>query len=139
MDIVLFAGTIEQWRLPGDPARGGDINSPGDDGSRGQYFVETNKSPPINLNLEALFDLIICRTTTTGLLIPCTVEGHELNAIFAQKVPKVKDDQREILLVGTEILPTSGISDTVLPSRRQFYRGWRRLFRTSKDLMSRKV
>ena len=32
MDIVLFAGKIEQWRLPGDPARSGDICAPGNDG-----------------------------------------------------------------------------------------------------------
>ena len=41
MDIVLFAEKIEQWRLPGDPARGGDIDAPGDDLSQGLYFVET--------------------------------------------------------------------------------------------------
>ena len=71
MDIVLFAGKIEQWRLPGDPARSSDINAPGNDLSRGRYFVETNKSPPINLLFTALFDLIICHTTKMGLLIPC--------------------------------------------------------------------
>ena len=94
MAVALFAGKIEQWRLPGDPARGGDINSPGDDLSQGSYFVESNKSPPINLLFAALFDLIICCTTKVGTLIPCAVEGRDLNAIFAEKVPKVKDDER---------------------------------------------
>ena len=28
MHFVLFAGKIKQWRLPGDPARGGDIDAP---------------------------------------------------------------------------------------------------------------
>ena len=87
-------------RLPGDPARSSDINSPGHDLSQGQNFVETNKSPPINLLFTTLFDLIICHTTKMGLLIPC----HDVDAIFTEKVPKVKDDEREIWLVGAEIL-----------------------------------
>ena len=83
MAIALFAGKNEQWRLPGDPARGGDINSPGDDLSQGSYFVESNKSPPINLLFAALFDLIICRTTKMGLLIPCAADGRDFDATFA--------------------------------------------------------
>ena len=83
MAIALFAGKIEQWRSPGDPARGCDINAPGDDLSQGQYFVENNKSPTINLLFAALFDLIICRTAKMGLLIPCAAEGRDLAAIFA--------------------------------------------------------
>ena len=94
MDIVLFAGKIEKWRLSWDPARGGDIDAPGNDLSQGPYIVETNKSPPINLLFAAGFDLIICCTTKVGTLIPCAVEGRDLNAIFAEKVPKVKDDER---------------------------------------------
>ena len=51
MDIFLYPGKIKQWRLSGDPARSSDIDAPGDDLSQGQYVVETNKSPPINLPL----------------------------------------------------------------------------------------
>ena len=76
MAMVLFAGKIEQWRLPGDPASSSDIDAPGQDLSKGQYVVKTNKSPQINLFFAALFDLIICRTTKMGLLIPCAIEGH---------------------------------------------------------------
>ena len=36
-----------------------------------------------------------------GLLIPCAVEVRDLDAIFAKKVPKVKDNQREKWFVGT--------------------------------------
>ena len=79
MDIIWFAGNIEQWRLPGDPATGVDINAL----SQMQYFVETNKSPPINLLFAALFDLIIFCTTKIGLLIPCAREGRDLDGIFA--------------------------------------------------------
>ena len=39
-----------------------------------------------------------------GLLIPCAAEGRDLDAIFVETVPKVKDDEREIWLVGAEIL-----------------------------------
>ena len=60
---------IEQWRLPGDPARGCDIDAPGYELSKGQYFVgqwiSTNE-----FFLVALFDLIICHTTKMGLLFP---------------------------------------------------------------------
>ena len=105
MDIVLFAGKFEQWRLPGDPARGSDIDAPGDDHSQGQYFVEINKkSPPINLLFAALFDLVICRTMKMGLHIPCTGEGRDSDAIFDEKVPKAKDDERKIWLVGAKIV-----------------------------------
>ena len=83
MHIILFAVKIEQWRLPEDPARGCDIDAPGNDLSQGQYFVLTNKSPPINLLLAALFDLTICSTTTMGLLIPRGSEGCDLDTIFA--------------------------------------------------------
>ena len=89
MDIVLFAGKLEQWRLSEDPA----VTLIGDDLSHGQYFVQTNKSPPINLLFAALFDLIIYSTMNPGLLIPCTVEDRDLDAIFAEKVPKVKDNE----------------------------------------------
>ena len=37
--IVLFAGKIEQCRLPRDPTCGGDIDAPGNDLSKGPYFV----------------------------------------------------------------------------------------------------
>ena len=36
-----------------------------------------------------------------GLLIPCTVVGHDVDAIFAEKVPKVKNDKHKKWLVGT--------------------------------------
>ena len=103
MHIILFAVKIEQWRLPEDPARGCDIDAPGNDLSQGRYFVLTNKSPPINLFFAAaaaLFDLIICRTTKMGLLIPIASEGHDLDAIFAKKVPKIKNDENDKWLVG---------------------------------------
>ena len=48
--------------------------------------LETNKSSPISLLFSALFDLIICRTAKSSLLIPCASEGREtrdLDAIFA--------------------------------------------------------
>ena len=83
MEIVLFAGNIEQWRLPGDPARRTKIDAPGDDLSKGQYFFETADSPAINLLFAALFDLIICRTTKMGLFVPCPPEGCTLDAVFA--------------------------------------------------------
>ena len=35
-----------------------------------------------------------------GLFIPCAVEGRDLDAIFAEKVPKVKDNKREKWFVG---------------------------------------
>ena len=85
-------------------SRGSGIDVPGYDLIQGQYFVETNKSPPINLLFAALFDLIICCTTKMGLLILCAVEGRDLCTIFAKKVPKVKDDKCEKWLVGAEIL-----------------------------------
>ena len=69
--------------------------------SKGKYFVETNNSPQINLLFAALFDLNICRITKMGILIPCAVEGHDVDAIFAKKVPKVKDDKSKKWLVGS--------------------------------------
>ena len=39
-----------------------------------------------------------------GLLVPCAVEGRDLDALFTEKVPKVKDykpPEREKWLVGT--------------------------------------
>ena len=60
------------------------MDAPGDDLSQGQYFVKTNKSPQINLLFAALFDLIICCTMKMGLLIPCAVEGRELDAIMTR-------------------------------------------------------
>ena len=83
MEIVLFTGNIEQWRLPGDPARSTKIDAPGDDLSKGQYFFETADSPAINLLFAALFDLIICRTTKMGIFFPCPPEGCTLDAVFA--------------------------------------------------------
>ena len=47
--IVLISGKIEQWRLPGDPARRADRDSSGKDLSKALYFVEKNDSPAINL------------------------------------------------------------------------------------------
>ena len=44
---------------------------------------------------------MICSTATMGLLIPCALEVRDLDAIFAKKVPKVKDDKREKWLVCT--------------------------------------
>ena len=77
------------------PAREGDINAPGDDlFSRGPYFV-TDESPAINVLFAALFDLPICRTAKMGLLIPFDVYGSTLDAIFAEKVPEIKHDERE--------------------------------------------
>ena len=95
--------------MPGGPACGGDIDAPGDDLSQGQYFVETNKSPLINLRFVALFDLIVCCTTKMGFLIPSSRDGRDLDAIFAEKVPKVNlaknyKPEREKWLVGAEIL-----------------------------------
>ena len=70
--------------------------TPGDNVSNGQYFVEADKSPPINLLFAALFDLIICRATKMGLFLPSAVEGRNLDTIFAKKVsnlnPKVKNE-----------------------------------------------
>ena len=56
----------------------------GDDLSQGPYFVETNKSPLINLLFAALFNPIVCSTTKIGLLIPSAVEGRDLDAITTQ-------------------------------------------------------
>ena len=64
----------------------------------------TNKSSLINLLFAALFDLIIYRTTKVGLFIPSAGEGCDLDAIFANKVPKIKDDKNDKWLVGAEIL-----------------------------------
>ena len=104
MDIALFAGITEQCRLHGDPACSSDIDALGNDFSQGQYFVETNKSPPINLLFAALFDLIICRTNgpSDSLRRACAVEGHDVEAIFAKKVPNLnpKDDKSKKWLVG---------------------------------------
>ena len=96
MDIGLFAGKIKQWRFPGDPASSSDLNAPGKDLSQGQYFAKTNSSPQINL----LIDLIICSTTKIGFLAPCAVEDRDLDAIFNETAPKVKNDKREKWLVG---------------------------------------
>ena len=150
MDIVLFAGKIGQWRLPGDPARGSDIDAPGDDLTQGPYFVETNKSPPINLLFETLFDLIICRTSKMGLGIPCASEGLDLDAIFAEKVPMAKGDEREKWLVCAEILAylkylvySAAFKDPTAEPRgsihAEFCRGWRRTFCLNEDLISRKM
>ena len=86
---------MEQW--PGDPTSCVDIDEPGDDLSKGPYFVETDESQPINLLSAALFNLIICQTTKMGLFVLSSAEGHNLDAIFAEpeKVSKTKDDERE--------------------------------------------
>ena len=104
MKIILFAGNIEQWRLPGDPARRTKIDAPGDDLSKGQYFFETTDSPAINLLFAALFDLIICRTTKMGLFVQSPPEGCTLDAVFAQKNPKIQDGEDEKWFVGANIL-----------------------------------
>ena len=72
----------------------------------GGYRAGTEPAPARQPSLRctllfaALSDLIICRTTKVGLLIPCAVEGHDVDAILAEKVPKVKDDKRKKWLVG---------------------------------------
>ena len=134
--------------MPGDPARGCDIDAPGDDHSQGQYFVGNNKSPPINLLFAALFDLIVFRTTKIGLFVPCAREGRDLDAIFAKKVPKVKDDEREKWLVGAKILAylkyliySAAFKDPTAKPRgsihTEFYRGWCRTFRLNEELIRR--
>ena len=55
----------------------------------GRYFVATDISPVINLVFSALLDLIICRTTQMGLHVPSAAESCTLDAIFAEKVPKI--------------------------------------------------
>ena len=77
--------------------RGCNIDAPGDDVSQGQYFVEAQESQPINLLFAALFDLIIYRTTKVGLFIPSAGEGCDLDAIFAENVPHVKDDLKYLI------------------------------------------
>ena len=62
----------------------------------------------------ALFDLLICSTMKMGLLIPCAGDGRDLDAIFAEKVPKGKGRRARdtttqyyesvVWRVGTEIL-----------------------------------
>ena len=85
-----------------------------------------------------------------GLLIPCAVEGRDLDTIFAEKIPKVKDDEREKWLVGAEILAyfkylmySAAFKDPTAEPRgsihAEFYRGWRRTFRASEDLICRKM
>ena len=71
MDIALFAGKIEKLRLPWDLASSSDIDAAGDGLSQGQYFVKTNKSPPINLLFAALIDLIICREDGPSYSLRC--------------------------------------------------------------------
>ena len=93
--------------------------APGDDLSKGQYFVKTEKSKPINLLFAALFDLIICFITKMGLFVPSGAAGRNLDAIFAKKVPKIKDDLRKKPLVCAEILAYLVGLYTVLPSRTQ--------------------
>ena len=67
---------------------------------KGPYFVKTDESLPINLLFAALFDQIICRTTKNGVFVPSGAAGRNLDAIFAKKVPKIKDNEREKWLVG---------------------------------------
>ena len=59
-----------------------------------QYFglLVTDKAPAINHLFAALFDLIICSSTKMNLLIPSAAQGRTLDAIFPDKVPKIKDD-----------------------------------------------
>ena len=69
--------------------------------SEGQYFVKTNKSPPIILLFAALFHLIICCTTQSDEDVPSYfLQSHEVEAIFAKKVPRVKGNKSQKWLVG---------------------------------------
>ena len=78
-----ICGQHDQWRLPGGPARDGDIYVPGDDLFKGPYFVATDKSLAINLLFEALFDLILCCATKMGFPVLSAAEGRALDVIFA--------------------------------------------------------
>ena len=88
-----------------------------------------------------------------GLLIPSASEGSDLDAIiaiFADKVPKIKDDENDKWLVSAEILaylkyliysaafkdPTVKLHGSI---HAEFYRGWRRTFRLNEDLICRKM
>jgi len=134
--------------LRGDPARKDDIDAPGDDLSKGPYFVGTPTSPEINLLFAALFDLIICRTTKMGLFIPAP--NRNIDAIFADKVPQIHDDEVQKWLVGADILAylkwliyTAAFKEPTVEPRgsihENFYKGWRRTFRNNEDLIRRRL
>ena len=106
MEIVSFAGNIEQWRLPGDPARGGDIDAPGDDLSKGQHFQ-------VCRDRQIFADQPSIRCPVRHDYLPhyedgpprsSDAEGRNLDAIFAEKIPKIKDEMNDKWLVGAEIL-----------------------------------
>ena len=90
----LFAGNIEQWRLPGDPASRTKIYAPGDDLSKGQYIFETADSP-----LRGTVRPDYLSHHEDGPLEGCT-----LDAVFAEKNPKIQDDEDEKWLVGANFL-----------------------------------
>ena len=85
-----------------------------------------------------------------GLLIPSASEGRDLDAIFADKVPKIKDDENDKWIVGAEILAylkyliySAAFKDPTVEPRgsihAEFYRGWSRTFRLNEDLIRRKM
>ena len=84
-----------------------------------------------------------------GLLIPSASEGRDLDAIFTNKVPKIKDDENDKWLVGAEILAylknliySAAFKDPTVEPRgsihAEFYRGWRRTLRLNEELIRRK-
>ena len=86
MEIVLFAGRIEARLLSSGANLGTQpvaVTSMHQamifPTSKGQYIVETYKSLLIHLLFERLFDLIICRATKMGLLVPSAAEGSTLD------------------------------------------------------------
>ena len=70
-----------------------------------------------------------------GLFIPSASECRDLDAIFAKKVPKIKDDKNDKWLLGAEILAylkyliySAAFKDPIVEPRglihAEFYRGW---------------
>ena len=120
--IVLFAGNIEQLRLPGDPARRTNIDATRDNLSKGPYFVVTADSLAINRH---------CSTWLSGFFVPAPAEGCTLDAVFAEKIPKIQDDEDEKWLVGTNILAylkwliyTAAIKDLSVEPREEVSGQW---------------
>ena len=71
-----------------------------------------------------------------GLFVPCGAKGRNFDAIFAEKVPKIKKNENQKWLVGAEILAhlkwliySAAFKDPTAEPRGSihtvYYRGWR--------------
>ena len=85
-----------------------------------------------------------------GLVVPALVEGRTLDVIFADKIPKIKDDEDEKWLVGADILAylkwlifNAAFKDPSAEPRgslhAKFFRDWRKTFQAREQIICKKL